>query len=214
MVSPTSRIDGATGKTQVPRPMYSFRMSFCAVPRSRLTSKPRFSAIARYIAIRHAAAPLIVSDTVIRSRSMPSNATSKSRSVSTAMPTRPTSPSACTSSESMPHCVGRSNATFRPVWPLSIRNLKRRLVSAALPKPVYWRIVNGCLRYISGWMPRVNGYAPGSPSSARPPLASSSAGVYSGAISMPDSLRTARGAACASACGLGFGSGRVMVDSR
>ena len=192
MVSPTSRIDGCTGKTQVPRPMNSFRMSFCAVPRRRFRSKPRFSAIARYIAIRIAAAPLIVSDTVILSRSMPSKATSKSRSVSTAMPTRPISPSACGSSESMPHCVGRSKATFSPVWPLAIRNLKRWLVSAALPKPVYWRIVNGCLRYISGWMPRVNGYSPGSPSIARPPLASTSAAVYSGLISMPDSLRTGR----------------------
>ncbi len=157
MVSPTSRIEGWTGNTQVPRPTNSFRMSFCAVPRRRLRSKPRFSAIARYIAIRIAAAPLIVSETVIASRSMPSNAVSKSRSVSTAMPTRPISPSACGSSESRPHWVGRSNATFNPVWPFSIRNLKRLLVSAALPKPVYWRIVNGCLRYICGWMPRVNG---------------------------------------------------------
>ena len=48
--------------------------------------------MARYMAIRIAAAPLMVSDTVMASRSMPSKAISKSRSVSTAMPTRPTSP--------------------------------------------------------------------------------------------------------------------------
>ena len=152
-------------------------MSFCAVPRSVRRSKPRFSAIARYIAIRIAAEPLTVSDTVMRSRSMPSNAISKSRSVSTAMPTRPTSPSARASSESSPHWVARSKATLSPVWPLAIRYLKRRLVSAALPKPVYCRIVNGCLRYISGWMPRVNGYSPGRPSIASPPLASTLSAV-------------------------------------
>ena len=157
--------------------MNSFRMSFCAVPRSFATSKPRRSAIARYIAIRIAAEPLTVSETVIRSRSMPSNAISKSRSVSIAMPTRPTSPSASGSSESRPHCVGRSNATFKPVWPFAIRYLNRAFVSAALPKPVYWRIVHGCLRNISGWMPRVNGYSPGRPSIERPPLASTSSSV-------------------------------------
>ena len=73
------------------------------------------------MAIRIAAAPLMVSETVMRSRSTPSKAISKSRSVSTAIPTRPTSPSDCGSSESMPHCVGRSNATFNPVWPFAIR---------------------------------------------------------------------------------------------
>jgi hypothetical protein len=51
------------------------------------------------------------------------------------------------------------------------------LVSAALPKPVYWRMVHGCFRYISGWMPRVNGYSPGSPIMLAPPLASTSAAV-------------------------------------
>ena len=36
---------------------------------------------------------------------------------SIATPVRPTSPSATGSSESYPSCVGRSNATERPVWP-------------------------------------------------------------------------------------------------
>ena len=177
IVSPTSLTDASTGKIHVPRPTNSFRMSFCAVPRSDLTSKPRRSAIARYIAIRIAAEPLTVSDTVMRSRSMPSKAISKSRSVSIAIPTRPTSPSASGSSESSPHCVGRSKATLRPVWPLAIRYLKRAFVSAALPKPVYCRIVHGCLRNISGWIPRVNGNWPGRPSIESPPVAATSSSV-------------------------------------
>jgi hypothetical protein len=109
------------------------------------------------MAIRIAAAPLMVSETVIFFRSMPSKAISKSRRVSIDMPTRPISPSASGSSESRPICVGRSKATLRPVWPLAIRYLKRWLVSAGLPKPAYWRMVHGCLRYISRWMPRVKG---------------------------------------------------------
>ena len=81
-----------------------------------------------------AAEPLTVSETVIFSRSMPSKATSKSRSESTAMPTRPISPIARSSSESRPIWEGRSKATFRPVWPFSIRNLKRSLVSCWITK--------------------------------------------------------------------------------
>jgi hypothetical protein len=38
IVSPTRRSDGSTGKIHVPRPMNSFRMSFCAVPRRRRRS--------------------------------------------------------------------------------------------------------------------------------------------------------------------------------
>jgi hypothetical protein len=65
MVSPMSRIDGSTGKIQVPRPMNSFRMSFWAVPRSVRSSKPRLRAMAKYMAMIGTAAPLMVSDTVI-----------------------------------------------------------------------------------------------------------------------------------------------------
>ena len=124
-----------------------------------------------------AAAPLMVSETVIASRSMPSNAISTSSSVSTAMPTRPTSPTDSGSSESSPIWVGRSKATLSPVWPLAMRYLKRLLVSAALPNPVYWRMVYGRWRYIIGWMPRVYGYPPGSPIISSPPVASTSAAV-------------------------------------
>ena len=51
-----------------------------------------------------------------------------SSSVSTATPSRPTSPSERGSSLSRPMSVGRSKAVLRPVWPLSSRNLKRSLV--------------------------------------------------------------------------------------
>ena len=51
MVSPTSLIDGSTGKTHVPRPMNSLRMSFWAVPRRSESSNPRLRAIAKYIAM-------------------------------------------------------------------------------------------------------------------------------------------------------------------
>ena len=45
-----SRIDGRTGKIQVPRATYSFRMSFWIVPVSLLRGTPCLSATARYIA--------------------------------------------------------------------------------------------------------------------------------------------------------------------
>ena len=50
MESATSRIDGFTGKIQVPRATYSFRMSFCMVPVSFSRGTPCLSATARYIA--------------------------------------------------------------------------------------------------------------------------------------------------------------------
>jgi hypothetical protein len=50
IVSAISRIDGRTGKIQVPRATYSFRMSFWIVPVSLLRGTPCLSATARYIA--------------------------------------------------------------------------------------------------------------------------------------------------------------------
>ena len=47
-------------------------------------------------------------------------------------------------------CVGRSNATDRPVWPAARRWRKRALVSPAVPNPAYWRIVQSLPRYIVG----------------------------------------------------------------
>ncbi len=54
-----------------------------------------------------------------------------------------------------------------------------------MPKPANWRIVHSRPRYIDGYTPRVNGNAPGRPSSA-----SSSTGtvaeVYNGSTSRPE----------------------------
>ncbi len=100
-----------------------------------------------------------------RSSGIPSSSLRMSASVSMATPTRPTSPAAMLASESYPICVGRSKAVERPVWPASRRSLKRVLVSSAVPKPAYWRMVQKRPRYMVGWIPRVNGYSPGNPRS-------------------------------------------------
>ena len=52
---------------------------------------------------------------------MPPNSVSMSSSVSTATPSRPTSPSERGLSESWPISDGMSNAVDRPVWPWSSR---------------------------------------------------------------------------------------------
>jgi hypothetical protein len=46
--------------------------------------------------------------------------------------------------------VGRSKATDRPVPPASISWWNRRLESAAVEKPEYWRMVHGRVVYICG----------------------------------------------------------------
>ena len=79
-------------------------------------------------------------------------------------PTFPTSPCAIGASGSWPICVGRSNATESPVWPWSRRKRYRLFVSAADPNPAYCRIVQSRPRWPVGWMPRVYGNCPGSPS--------------------------------------------------
>ena len=56
--------------------------------------------MAKYIAMIGTAEPLIVSETVISFSGMSANASSMSAKESTAIPTRPTSPSAIGSSES------------------------------------------------------------------------------------------------------------------
>jgi len=85
---------------------------------------------------------LMVRPVPIRSSAMPSKAISKSLRVSTAIPTRPTSPSARGSSESRPIWVGRSKATLSPVCPWEIISLNRSLVSFGVPKPVYCLVVH------------------------------------------------------------------------
>ncbi len=68
-----------------------------------------------------AAGALIVIDTLTSPRSMPANRSRMSSSVSTATPSRPTSPSERWSSESWPIRDGMSNAVESPVCPCSSR---------------------------------------------------------------------------------------------
>ena len=99
-MSRTSRSDGRIGKIHSFCAMYSLRMSVWQVPESLLGSAPRDSASATYIASRIHAVGLIVIETEMRSRSIPAKSASTSSSVSTATPSRPTSPRAFGSSES------------------------------------------------------------------------------------------------------------------
>jgi len=63
-------------------------------------------------------------------------------------------------------------ATERPVLPCESRYRKRSLVSAAVAKPAYWRIVQNRERYMVACTPLVKGYSPGRPrlvSGSQPP---------------------------------------------
>ena len=62
-------------------------------------------------------------DTDTSASGMPSIRTCMSSMDAIATPVRPTSPRASGWSESRPICVGKSNATDRPVWPDASRNL-------------------------------------------------------------------------------------------
>lgn len=93
MQSRTMRTLGAIGNTYSFCAMYSFRISAWMVPDSLFRSLPRFLASATYMASRIQADGLMVSETLIFSRSMPSSSASMSASVSMATPSRPTSPS-------------------------------------------------------------------------------------------------------------------------
>ena len=68
-----------------------------------------------------AAGALMVIDTDTSPRSMPEKSVCMSSSVSTATPSRPTSPSARAWSESWPMSEGMSKAVDSPVWPCSSR---------------------------------------------------------------------------------------------
>ena len=46
--------------------------------------------------------------------------------------------------------VGMSNATERPVCPWSVRKRYRAFVSAGVPYPANWRIVQSLPRYMEG----------------------------------------------------------------
>jgi hypothetical protein len=84
---------------------------------------------------------LIVIDVETLSSGIPSKRSCMSSSVAMETPTLPASPWAIGASGSCPIWVGRSNATDSPFWPWSSRKRYRLFVSAAEPKPAYWRIV-------------------------------------------------------------------------
>ena len=135
--------------------MYSFRMSFWIVPLT--LSKPTFCfrATARYKHNSVEAVEFIVIDVETCPSGMPSNNVIMSSRLSIATPTLPTSPAANGSSLSSPICVGRSNATLKPVVPCESRYLYRSFDSAAVANPAYCRIVQNRPRYIELRTPRV-----------------------------------------------------------
>ncbi len=135
IVSAISRMEGLGGKIQVPRATYSFRMSFCTVPRRASGGAPCFFPTRTYMARMMAAVELMVKEVLIWSRGIPSKSLSMSSKVSTATPSFPTSCRARGSSESIPNWVGRSKARLNPVCPLLSRNLNRSLVSSAVAMP-------------------------------------------------------------------------------
>ena len=164
-MSVTSRIDGPGGKMNSFWAMYSLRMSVWIVPRSLPRGTCCSSPTTRYIASAIAAAELIVIDVETSPSGIPPKRISMSSSEATATPSRPTSPSARGESESTPINAGMSNATESPVCPWSRRYRNRAFVSSAVPNPANCRIVHSRPRYIDGYTPRVNGYAPGYPRS-------------------------------------------------
>ena len=146
---------GSGGKSHSFWAMYSLKMSFCRVPRTRAQSTPCSSAATRKKAKTTWAGPLMVIDTDTSPRGMPSNRRTMSSAPSTATPQTPTSPRARAWSESSPRRVGMSKATDTPCCPCSSRWRKRRLVSSTPANPANWRMVHGFPRYPVGWMPRV-----------------------------------------------------------
>ncbi len=144
----TSRSEGRGGKRYSFWAWYSFKMSFWRVPDRSARGVPPASATATYMAITIAAGPLIVIDVDTPPRSIPSNRTAMSSTVSMATPALPTSPTAHGSSESRPMSVGMSKAVDRPVPPAPSSWWNRALVSAAEPNPANIRIVHGLCRYI------------------------------------------------------------------
>ena len=99
-MSTISRIDGSGGKIHSFWAMYSLRMSAWIVPPSASGGMPCRSATHTYCASTTAAGAFTVIDVVTRSSGMPANRSSMSASVSTATPSRPTSPSERVWSES------------------------------------------------------------------------------------------------------------------
>jgi len=81
-----------------------------------------------------------------------------------------------------------SKAVESPLTPCSSRYLKRRLVSSGDPNPANWRIVQSRPRYMVGWVPRVKGKRPGSPTSRRSSAPVRLAASSTSGMGMPESV--------------------------
>jgi len=92
MVSTTMRTADSGGEIHSFWAMNSLSMSFCMVPPILSHDTPCWSARARYMARATEAVQLMVIDVVTRSSGMSRKRTSKSASVETDTPSRPTSP--------------------------------------------------------------------------------------------------------------------------
>ena len=88
------------------------------------------------------AVALMVIDVFIRDSGMSAKSARMSPMCEIGTPTLPTSPLASTWSGSYPVCVGRSNATERPVCPLARLRRKSSLLAAALEWPAYVRMTH------------------------------------------------------------------------
>ncbi len=88
------RTEGTGGLIHSFCAMNSFSMSFWIVPPSAVIGTPLRSATAKYIARMTLAEQLTVIEVVTAARSMPSKSSAMSSMVDTAVPSRPTSPSA------------------------------------------------------------------------------------------------------------------------
>ena len=129
-----------------------------------------------------AAVVLIVIEVVMSARGRPSSRVSMSAIEAIGTPRgRPRHWPARRRSRSPSGSAGR-RPPRAPSGPARAGSGSRSLVSAAVEKPAYWRIVHRRPRYIVGWTPRVNGNSPGRPRSRASSRPAVSAGVYRSAI--------------------------------
>src|SRR2546428_8383926 len=91
-MSQTSRRDGSTGYTHVPRATNSFRMSFCGVVTTLFQATPCFSATTRNIAWMKAAIELMVNEIDTRSAVPAPEAPALSGGEQARLPTPPPPP--------------------------------------------------------------------------------------------------------------------------
>jgi hypothetical protein len=157
-VAHQGRIDGRGGNTNSFCAWYSFKMSFCNGPPE--TSAPDTGLLrpgATNIAKITAGGRVDRHRRRDRRQIDPGVQILHVRQRVDRHPTRPTSPSAISSSESIPNNVGMSNAVDNPSPPARMISLNRQFVSSAVPNPANIRIVHNFDRYIDAYGPRVYG---------------------------------------------------------